>query len=258
MKPYLQSTQEALGALNASEQGLTAREAAARLAEHGPNSLKEARKTSLPVRFFRQLMDPMIIVLLVAAAISGVTSVYSGESLADVFIILFVVVLNAVLGVLQESKAEAAIEALKTMSAASSRVLRDGKLQIVQSEELVPGDIVHLEAGDAIPADGRILECASLQVEESTLTGESVPAQKSAEALHGEVSLGDRANMVYMGSTVAYGRASVLITDTGMGTEMGKIADALTQAEEEKTPLQLRLAALAMAVCAAVAALLKN
>ena len=259
MKPYLQSSGEAISALGSSEQGLTAAEAAQRLSDHGPNRLREGRKTGPLVRFFKQLMDPMIIVLLAAAVVSGAVAIYGGESLADVFIILFVVLLNAFLGVLQESKAEAAIEALKTMSAASSRVLRDGKLQVVKSEELVPGDIVHLEAGDAVPADGRIIECASLQVEESALTGESVPTQKDAAALHGEASLGDRINMVYMGSTVAYGRASVLITDTGMETEMGKIADALTRAEDEKTPLQLRLAGLSrtltwlvLIICAAM------
>ena len=244
MKPYLQSAAEALKALGSSVNGLSTREASSRLEQYGPNRLAEGERMSLVLRFFKQLADPMIMVLLAAAAISGVTAIYADESMADVIIILFVVILNAVLGVIQESKAEQAIEALKTMSAASSRVLRDGQLRVIKSEELVPGDVVHLEAGDAVPADGRIVECASLQVEESALTGESVPAQKDDSALTGEVSLGDRRNMVYMGSTVAYGRATVLITDTGMKTEMGKIADALTQAEDEKTPLQMRLSGL--------------
>lgn len=244
MNPYHQSSSEALDALQSSADGLSSSEASERLSQYGPNRLAESKKSSPAVRFLKQLADPMIIVLLAAAVVSGATAVYGGESLADVFIILFVVLLNAILGVLQESKAEAAIEALKTMSAASTRVMRDGKLHVVKSEELVPGDIIHLEAGGAVPADGRIIECASLQVEESALTGESVPTQKDPAALTGEVSLGDRANMVYMGSTVVYGRASVVITDTGMKTEMGKIADALAQAEEEKTPLQIRLSAL--------------
>ena len=257
MKPYLQSADEAIAALRSDKNGLSAQEAAARLEQHGPNRLAEGKKDSITARFLKQLADPMIIVLLAAAAVSGATAVYGGESLADVFIILFVVLLNAVLGVVQESKAEAAIDALKSMSAASSRVLRDGKTTVVKSEELVPGDVIHLEAGDAVPADGRIIESASLQVEEAALTGESVPSHKEADVLTGEASLGDRKNMVYMGSTVAYGRASVLITDTGMRTEMGKIADALTQAEDEKTPLQVRLSALSrtltwlvLAICA--------
>ena len=257
MKPYLQTAEEAISELRSGRNGLTGQEAAARLEQHGRNRLAEGKKTSLVARFLKQLADPMIVVLLVAAAISGVTAVYAGESLADVFIILFVVLLNAVLGVVQESKAEAAIDALKGMSAASSRVLRDGKPTVIRSEDLVPGDVIHLEAGDAVPADGRIIECASLQVEESALTGESVPAHKDDAELAGEASLGDRKNMVYMGSTVVYGRASVLVTETGMQTEMGKIADALTQAEDEKTPLQVRLLELSrtltwlvLAICA--------
>lgn len=244
MKPYLQSPDEAIQALQSSVRGLSSQEAAARLSQHGPNRLAEGKKTGMLIRFLKQLADPMIIVLLAAGAVSGVTAIYGGESLADVFIILFVVLLNALLGVIQERKAEAAIDALKTMSAASSRVLRDDQVRVVKSEELVPGDVIHLEAGDAVPADGRIIESASLQVEESALTGESVPSQKHAEKLPEDASLGDRTNMVYMGSTVVYGRASVLVTDTGMKTEMGKIADALAQAEEERTPLQIRLSSL--------------
>jgi Ca2+-transporting ATPase len=186
----------------------------------------------------------MILVLLAAAALSGITAAYAGESPVDVFIILFVVVLNSVLGVAQESKAETAIAALRSMAAAQSRVLRDGRLTVVPSEDLVPGDVIALEAGDAVPADARILECASLKVEESALTGESVPVTKQAEALEGERSLGDRKNMLYMGSSVAYGRATAVVCGTGMDTEMGKIADALTQARDEQTPLQQKLAAL--------------
>lgn len=259
MKPYLQSAEQTLAELNASPEGLSSREAAERLAEYGPNRLAEGGKISLTTRFLRQLADPMILVLLAAAALSGFTAAYAGESFADVFIILFVVLLNAVLGVLQERKAEEAIGALKTMTAATTRVLRDRALRTVRSEELVPGDVVRLEAGDAVPADCRILECASLKAEESALTGESVPAQKEAVVLTGEVPLGDRKNMLYMGSTAVYGRATAVVCETGMGTEMGKIAGALTQATEEKTPLQLRLAALSrtltwlvLGVCAAM------
>ena len=185
----------------------------------------------------------MIIILLVAALVSGITAAYSGESFADVFIILIVVVINAVLGVYQESKAEKAIEALQEMTAATSKVLRDGKMVLLKSEELVPGDVVILEAGDAVPADCRILESASLKAEEAALTGESVPVEKEAAAIEqeGDIPLGDRKCMVYMGSTVVYGRGRAVVCATGMDTEMGKIADALAQAEDGQTPLQRKL-----------------
>lgn len=249
MKYYLEDTEKIFSQLKSSPQGLSRQEAEKRLAEHGPNKLAEAKKPSLLSRFIKQLMDPMIIILLAAALISGITSAYAHESFADVFIILFVVIINAVLGVYQESKAEAAIEALQKMAAATSKVLRDGQVTQVPSSELVPGDVVLLEAGDAVPADGRIIECASLKIEEAALTGESVPVNKLIQALNLEngqkdVPLGDRKNMVYMGSTVVYGRGRALIVDTGMQTEMGKIADAITKAEDQATPLQLKLAQL--------------
>ncbi len=245
MKPYLQTAAEVLKHVNSTAEGLTTQEAGKRLAEYGPNKLAEGKKITIFERFINQLKDPMIIVLLCAAVLSAITAMIEGESLADVFIILFVVVLNAVMGVVQESKAEEAIEALKTMTAANSKCLRDGKLAIVHSADLVPGDVVLLEAGDAVPADCRILECASLKIEEAALTGESVPVTKQEDALTGtEVSLGDRKNMMYMGSTVVYGRGTAVVIDTGMKTEMGKIADALAQAEDEQTPLQVKLAGL--------------
>ena len=188
----------------------------------------------------------MILILLAAAAVSGVLGYVEGEGYTDVIIILSVVLLNAILGVYQESKAEKAIEALQQMSAATCKVLRDGMLTVLPSEELVPGDVVLLEAGDAVPADGRLLQAASLKIEEAALTGESVPVEKMVEALEiaaGEqdVPLGDRRNMVYMGSSVVYGRGVAVITGTGMNTEMGKIADALAQAEDGDTPLQIKL-----------------
>ena len=177
------------------------------------------------------------------AAAEGPTSILSGEKLTEVIIILAVVLLNAVLGVVQESKAEAAIEALQTMTAATSKVLRDGKITVLHSADLVPGDVVLLEAGDAVPADGRLLESASLKIEEAALTGESVPVNKTAETIsaQGDVPLGDRKNMCYMGSTVVYGRGSAVITATGMDTEMGKIAGVLARTEQEETPLQRKL-----------------
>ena len=239
---YNLSPQEVLDELHSSSQGLTAAEAEARLAKFGPNKLKEAEKPSLLQRFLTQLKDPMLLILMAAAAVSAVTNALSGESFTEVFIILAVVLLNAILGVVQESKAEAAIEALQSMTAARCKVLRDGHQLVVESSQLVPGDVVVLEAGDAIPADGRLLECASLKIEEAALTGESVPVTKAVELLTGsEVPLGDRKNMCYMGSTVVYGRGRAVITATGMDTEMGKIAHVLAQTEEEQTPLQRKL-----------------
>ena len=237
MKEYLKSSNEVVEELKSSENGLSAAEAADRLAKNGPNKLAEGKKVTLLQRFIKQLADPMVIILIVAAAISGVIAYIEGEAPTDVFIILFVVVLNSVLGVLQESKAEKAIDALKAMTAATSKVIRDGHMVTVKSEELVVGDIIVLEAGDAVPADARLLESNSMKCEEAAMTGESVPSEKSAETLklkgeQKEVPLGDRVNMVYMGSTVVYGRGKAVITGTGMDTEMGKIAGALSEVEE--------------------------
>ena len=243
MNFHQESPDRVLEHLKSSETGLTGQEASRRLEQYGPNKLAEGKKVTLLQRFLQQLSDPMIIILLVAAAVSGVTAAYSGESFADVFIILIVVLINAVLGVYQESKAEKAIEALQEMTAATSKVLRDGKMVLLRSDELVPGDMVILEAGDAVPADCRILESASMKAEEAALTGESVPVEKDVAAIvsEGEVPLGDRHCMLYMGSTVVYGRGRAVVCATGMDTEMGKIADALAQAEEGETPLQRKL-----------------
>lgn len=248
MKFYNQPLSDVYSHLNSSENGLTSSQAQAVLDKNGPNKLDEAEKITLLQRFITQLKDPMIIILLVAAAVSAVTAFYSGESLADVFIILAVVLLNAVMGVYQESKAEKAIEALSKMTAATSKVIRDGKQIVIESTQLVTGDVIVLEAGDAVPADARIIECASIKAEEAALTGESVPVSKTDEVLNTEdgrdIPLGDRKNMVYMGSTIAYGRGKAVITDTGMNTEMGRIADALIQTKDGETPLQKKLAQL--------------
>lgn len=248
MKFYLEEKSDVLSELNASEDGLTSAEAEARLGKHGKNKLAEGKKTPLIMRFLKQVADPMIIILLVAAGISAVISAVNHEAPTDVFIILFVVILNAILGVIQESKAEKAIDALKEMTAATSKVLRDGKQILVKSEDLTVGDIIILEAGDAVPADARIIESNSLKCEEAALTGESVPVDKHTDAVkageNGDVPLGDRSNMVYMGSTVVYGRAKAVVCAVGMDTEMGKIATALTEVVEEKTPLQQKLAQL--------------
>ena len=227
--------------------GLTSSQANERLEKNGKNKLAEGKKDSLLKRFLSQLADPMIIILIVAAVISAVTAAVGGENegYADVIIIMFVVLVNAILGVYQESKAEKAIEALQEIAAATSKVIRDGKLITVKSEDIVVGDIVVLEAGDSVPADCRIIECASMKIEESALTGESVPVTKTADIIDSlgsdDVPLGDRKNMCYMGSSVAYGRGKAVVVATGMDTEMGKIADALTQAKDEETPLQLKL-----------------
>ena len=253
MKFYLEQLEAVFSHVKSSEAGLTAAEAEKRLAENGKNKLKEGKKKTILQRIGEQLSDPMIIILIIAAIISAITEWFESGSFHFVFptdtvIIMVVVVINTVLGVVQESKAEAAIEALQEMSAATSKVIRDGKLVSVRSEDLVIGDVIVLEAGDAVPADCRIFECASMKIEEAALTGESVPVDKLIAVLNGgdkgEVPLGDRKNMAYMGSTVVYGRGKAVVVGTGMDTEMGKIADAIAQAEEGQTPLQIKLAQL--------------
>ena len=254
MKFYCEDKEKVLHEVGSTQEGLTSEEAAKRLEANGKNRLAAEKGKSIIRRFFEQLAEPMTIILIVAAVISAGVEIYNGVSSghwefpADVVIIMAVVLINAILGVFQESKAEKAIEALQEMSKAQSKVIRDGKQIIIPSEDLVVGDIVILEAGDSVPADARIIECASMKIEEAALTGESVPVDKKVEALipnqNGDVALGDRKNMVFMGSTVVYGRGKAVVVATGMDTEMGKIADALAQAEEGKTPLQIKLAGL--------------
>jgi Ca2+-transporting ATPase len=251
VKEYLETSEDVISACHTdAEGGLSSAEAQSRLDEVGPNKLDEAQKDPIWKRLLAQMADPMIIMLLVAAVISAVTGMASGDGdFADVVIILFVVVVNAVLGVVQESKAEEALEALQEMSASTSKVMRDGVLVQLKGIDLVPGDVVLLEAGDAVPADCRIIESASMKIEESALTGESVPVEKHVEPVEipdeaDDVPLGDRKNMCYMGSTVVYGRGRAIVVATGMKTEMGKIADSITQATEEMTPLQVKLAEL--------------
>ncbi|ULQ59522.1 cation-translocating P-type ATPase [Brucepastera parasyntrophica] len=253
MKYYSQSTKDVMNEMKTSWDGLSADEAFQRLQRAGANKLAAAKHKSLFVRFLEQIRDPMIIVLIGAAILSGAF----GE-IADMVIILIVVVLNAVLGIFQESKAEKAIEALQKMSAPHTRVKRDGAVIEIKSEEVVPGDIVLLEAGDSVPADMRIIEAASLKIEEAALTGESVPAEKTAEALpqsETDIPLGDRLNMAYMGTNVVYGRCEGLVIATGMSTEMGKIAEILADTKVEKTPLQQKLATLSKVLSIAVLAI---
>lgn len=243
---YLESPEEALAEAESRTEGLSDAEAAERLQKYGENRLKEAEKISNLQRFLEALKDPMLIMLMIAAAVSAVTNYISGESMAEVFIIIVVVLLNAILGVIQESKAEEAIEALQSMTQPSCKVIRNGQNCTIPSTSLVPGDIVVLEAGDSVPADGRLLTANSLKLEEAALTGESVPVNKLIDILHlkgdaKDIPLGDRKNMVYMGSTVVYGRGTAVITETGMQTEMGKIATALNETQQEETPLQQKL-----------------
>ena len=247
MKPYLQPIGEVFADVKSCENGLTAEESDARLQSQGKNKLAEGKKEPMILRFLKQFIEPMTLILIVAAIISAVMSGLNKEFPTDVIIIMSVVVINAVLGVLQESKAEKAIDALQKIAAATSKVIRNGRIVVVKSEDLVVGDVIVLEAGDAVPADARIIECASMKVEEAALTGESVPVIKTVEAISSngaDVPLGDRKNMVFMGSTVVYGRGKAVIVGTGMNTEMGKIANALQTAKEGKTPLQQKLSQL--------------
>lgn len=247
MKEYLKNVSQVYDEVKSGDNGLSSSEASARLEKNGKNKLAEGKKESLIHRFLKQLADPMIIILIVAAVISAVTAAVGGdgEGYADVIIIMFVVIINAVLGVYQESKAEKAIEALQEIAAATSKVIRDGKLTDIKSEDLVIGDVVVLEAGDSVPADCRIISSASMKIEEAALTGESVPVNKQVDEIDplgsDDVPLGDRKNMCYMGSNVVYGHGKAVVVATGMDTEMGKIADALATAEEGQTPLQLKL-----------------
>lgn len=262
MNFYNNSKEEVFSSLSASAHGLDSNEASARLEKYGKNKLVAAKGDSIVKKFIKQLAEPMTIILIVAAMISAGMEIYEGVVSghfgfpSDVVIILAVVIINAVLGVLQESKAEKAIEALQEIASATSKVIRDGKQITLKSEDLVIGDIVVLEAGDAVPADARIIECASLKVEEAALTGESVPVNKTDAVIDGaEIPLGDRKNMVYMGSVVVYGRGKAVVCATGMDTEMGKIADALANAEEGKTPLQVKLAQLSKVLTVLVIAI---
>jgi len=227
--------------------GLSTQESKKRLAEHGPNKLKEKRKKTTLQRFFEQFKDPMILILIAAAMVSFVVAVVEGEikEFFEPLLILLIVIINAVMGVMQESKAEKALDALKNMSAPHARVLRDGTERILDAAELVVGDVIHLEAGDFIPADARLLASAGLKSEESALTGESVPTEKDANAIIDEnAPLGDRNNMVFSGCSITYGTATAVVTATGMQTEMGKIANLLNAEENAQTPLQQKLAQL--------------
>lgn len=251
MQEFNKSIEETIKETESTLHGLSSLQAEERLQKNGPNELEAPPSLPMWKRFINQMKDPMIIILLIAALISGITTYYesvlsqSSAFPTDSMIILIVVIINAVLGVVQESKAEKAIESLQKMSASTSKVLRDGKVMILPSIKIVKGDVVLLEAGDSINADGRVMESASLTVEESALTGESTSVKKNTNVIGmQDIPLGDRTNMVYRGSEVVYGRGKVLVTATGMDTEMGKIARVISNTQEGKTPLQIKLSQL--------------
>ena len=248
MTPYSQNKNELLNTLNTNEiAGLSSADVLVRKEKYGANKLKEKKKKTTMQRFLDQFKDAMIIILIAAAVISFIVVCVEqnwGE-LFEPLLILLIVILNAVMGVYQEGKAEKALDALKSMSAPHARVIRDGEEQVIDAAELVPGDIIKLEAGDFVPADARLLYSAGLKSEESALTGESVPSEKDYLAeVKEDAALGDRHNMVYSGCSVSYGTATAVVTATGMDTEMGKIANLLDNEEEGQTPLQQKLAQL--------------
>ena len=263
MKPYSVDQKTVISEFQSDmTKGLTSQQATAQKAMHGANKLREKKKKTNVQRFFDQFKDAMIIILLIAAVISFVVACVeqNPKEFFEPVLILLIVVLNAVMGVMQESKAEKALDALKSMSAPHARVIRDGEEKVIDASELVPGDIIRLEAGDFIPADARLLRSVSLKSEESALTGESVPSEKDASVIIDEnAPLGDRTNMVFSGCSVTYGTATAIVTATGMDTEMGKIANLLDNEEEGQTPLQQKLTqlgkmlgALAIACCAVI------
>ncbi|AMB98753.1 ATPase [Aerococcus urinaehominis] len=233
---HARDIEEVTSQLNSSVEGLTHSEAKARLDKYGPNELKEGERKTTLQKFIDQFKDAMIIILLIAAALSVILE--GAEGMVDAIIILAVVLINAIMGVIQENKAEDAINALKEMSSPSANVRRDGHIEAVDSREIVPGDVVVLEAGDVVPADLRLFEANSLQIEEAALTGESVPVTKNLASVSSDAGIGDRTNMAFSSTNVTYGRGAGIVTATGMETEVGNIAEMLEQAETKKTPLQ--------------------
>ena len=223
------------------ESGLKNSAIASKYEEFGYNELKAKKKKSIIVKFLEQFKDFMIIILIIAAIVSGIVGIQEGEGITDTIIIMIVVILNAIIGVAQENKAEKSLEALQIMSSHVTKVIREGKLSVVPSKELVPGDIVMLETGDFVPADLRIVEAVNLKSQESAMTGESVPVEKSADEIEGDVDLGDRRNILFSSSLITYGRGKGIVVETGMNTEVGKIAKMIDETDETETPLQIKL-----------------
>ena len=236
--------------------GLSATEAANRLERDGYNEFKKTKHTSLVVKFLMQFKSFMILVLIAAAIVSGVVGVMNGEGFTDAIIIMVIVVLNAIIGVCQEAKAEKSLEALERMAAPHCRVVRDGEVIIIESRELVVGDVVVIETGDSVPADMRLSEAVNLKIQEAALTGESLPVEKSVDVIDGDVAIGDRVNMAFASCSVTYGRGRGVVVATGQNTEVGKIASMIQSVPEIKTPMQQRLdklgkllAIAALAIC---------
>ena len=239
---FHKSVEETKEYFKVDENGLTSEKVSENRAKYGTNELQAKKKKSTFVKFLEQFKDFMIIVLIIAAIISGVVGYIEGEGITDSIIILIVVVLNAVIGVIQENKAEKSLEALQKLSAHVSKVIRNGKIEVIPAKELVPGDIVVLDTGDYVPADLRIIEAVNLKSQEASLTGESVPVDKKTEKIENtEVDLGDRDNMLFSSSLITYGRGKGIVVETGMNTEVGKIAGIINSAEETQTPLQAKL-----------------
>ena len=257
----VQEVEKELG--TSADKGLNQNQVEESAKKYGLNELQEKKKDSLLKKFIEQFKDFSIIVLIIAAIVSGIVGVVEGEGITDTIIILIVVFLNAIIGIIQESKAEKSLEALKKLSSHAAKVIRNGKEQVIPARELVPGDLVVIETGDYVAADLRIIEAINLKSQESSLTGESVPVEKTTEKIDGqEIGLGDRKNMLFSSSLITYGRGKAIVVDTGMNTEVGKIAGMLDQAEKQETPLQKRLNSLGktlgiacIAICAAIFAI---
>ena len=257
----VQEVEKELG--TSADKGLNQNQVEESAKKYGLNELQEKKKDSLLKKFIEQFKDFSIIVLIIAAIVSGIVGVVKGEGITDTIIILIVVFLNAIIGIIQESKAEKSLEALKKLSSHAAKVIRNGKEQVIPARELVPGDLVVIETGDYVAADLRIIEAINLKSQESSLTGESVPVEKTTEKIDGqEIGLGDRKNMLFSSSLITYGRGKAIVVDTGMNTEVGKIAGMLDQAEKQETPLQKRLNSLGktlgiacLAICAAIFAI---
>ena len=223
------------------DNGLNNEEYEKSLSKYGTNELKAKKKKSTLQKFIEQFKDFMIIVLIISAIISGIVGVIEGEGITDSIIILIVVIVNAIIGVLQENKAEKSLEALQKLSSHTAKVIRNGKMTVVPAKELVPGDIVVLDTGDFVPADLRLIEAVNLKVQESALTGESVPVEKNVNVIEEEVGIGDRTNMLFSSSLITYGRGKAIVVETGMNTEVGKIANIINTTIDTATPLQNKL-----------------
>ena len=230
---YQINPDETLAALGSTRSGLATDEAKARLPRYGPNELKGKKKTPVAIVFLRQFLSPLVYILFAAAIIKALVGGY-----LDAGVILGVLVLMASIGFFQETKAEKAMEALMQLAAPKAKVKRGGEVQVVLTREIVPGDIAVIEAGDKVPADARLIEVSNLKVNEAPLTGESMPVDKHSDIIHEEVPIADRKNILHMGTVATYGRATAVITSTGMNTEIGKIAAAITEVKPERTPLQ--------------------